>query len=213
MKSKTSCRPSVLSSTAIVLCMSVFCVSVSLADDEADAKKQWKTAKVEKFVTKFFSNVPGYEEGDLITKSQAEALLKLMSKQGWVLKSDDREAIMERVLDDNSFMIQQLTSPRGRKFLNRIRNLPGGIDRVERIAEMPKGKRDVNALIYKVPDGHKWIEALTVPKNGVRLNQNFKRSAHGSKMYKETNRIYFATQLIQELASVVEAPKKGSSTR
>ena len=49
-------------------------------------------------------------------------------------------------------------------------------------------------------------------KNGVRLNQNFNRSAHGSKMYKETDRLYFATQLIEQLAKVVEVPK-GSSTR
>jgi hypothetical protein len=211
MKRKTSCRPSALWSIAVLLCFSVVCASLSVAAEKPDANR-WKKEKIEKFVTKFFLNIPGFKEGDLITKTQVDSLLKHMSKQGWVVKPAEREAIIDRVLDDNSFMVQQLTTAKGRSFLNRIRNLPNGIDRVERIAEMPKGKRDVQALIYRVPDGHKWIEALTVPKNGVRLNQNFNRSAHGSKMYEETDRLYFAHQLIEELASVVEIPK-GSSAR
>lgn len=212
MKSRTSCRPSALSSIAALLCLSVCCGSISVADDDANARNQWKTAKVEKYVTEFFLNAPGYQDGDLISKTQVETLLKQMNKQGWVVKPEDREAIMERVLDDNSFMVKQLTTAKGRSFLNQIRSLPNGIDRVERIAEMPKGKRDVHALIHQVPDGHKWIQQLTVPKAGIRLNQNFKRSAHGSKMYKETNRLYFADQLIEQLAKVVEVPK-GSATR
>lgn len=213
MKSNTS-RLSVLISTALFVGVSVLCAAIAMAAEETEKTdaNQWKKDKIEKFVTKFFSNVPGFQEGDLITKSQTEALLKQMNKQGWRINAEDREAIMERVLDDNSFMVKQLTTRKGRSFLKSIRNLPSGIDRVERITEMPKGKRDVQALIYRVPDGHKWIEALTVPRDGVRLNENFNRSAYGKNMYKDTNRLYFARQLIDELVSVVEIPS-GSSTR
>jgi hypothetical protein len=197
--------------TALFVGTCILYASVSLASEQT-AANQWKTDKIEKFVTNFFSKVPGFQEGDLITKSETESLLQQINKQGWVIKAEDREAIMDRVLDDNSFMVKQLTTPKGRSFLNKIRNLPSGIDRVERISEMPKGKRDVEALIYRVPDGYKWIEALTVPRDGVRLNQNFKRTPYGKNMYKDTNRLYFAHQLIEELVSVVQIPG-GSSIR
>lgn len=163
--------------------------------------------QIEAFTKKFFASQPDYQNGNLVTQSQVAGLLKAMLKHEWVVNPKDKEQLLKRVLADDAFLVKQLnTTQRGRTFLNKIRNYPGGIDRLDKIAQMPKGQRDVHAMIYKIPDGDRWIQGMTMTEHGRRMGESISRWQHDN-FNEKTGRIYTLDQLIPELVKVVHLPQ------
>ncbi len=64
-----------------------------------------------------------------------------MKKRGWIIEEQD--AILNRILPDDDVVVRQLRTTKGQAFWQEIRRLPGGIDRLDRLARMPQGKANV----------------------------------------------------------------------
>jgi hypothetical protein len=119
------------------------------------------------------------------------------------LTIQDPESILDRILPDNDILVQQLHTKKGRAFWQKIQQLPGGIDRLDRLARMPQGQANVRDLIQKIPDGDKWIEGMTTTRRGRRMGERLSKSKSGRNFNKPTKRIYTAEELADELCSVM----------
>ena len=149
----------------------------------------------------YYGALPGYQPGDVITRSSVEKLFRQLQQQGWTI--EEPESILERMLPDDDILVQQLQTKKGRAFWQKIQQLPGGIDRLDRLARMPQGSANVRDLIQKIPDGHKWIEGMTTTRRGQRMGERLSRSESGRNFNQPTKRIYTAEELIEELPAVV----------
>jgi hypothetical protein len=163
--------------------------------------------QLQALVLQHFASLPDYEAGDLITQSATAKLFQKMEQQGWMVA--DGSELLERVLPEDDILVQQMRTKKGRKFWSKICTLPGGIDRLDRLARMPQGEANVRDLIQKIPDGDKWIEGMTTTRRGQRMGERLSRSPGNRDFNKPTKRIYTAEILLQELngrVSVVPAP-------
>ncbi len=184
--------------TAMVLSVTAFATS---AATPAAAPAAPEAQQVQAFVVQFFQSSPDYLPGDLITRSATQKLFRKMRSNGWAI--DDEKEILDRTLPDDDILVQQFRTKKGRVFWSKIQNLPGGIDRVDRLARMPQGQANVRALIQKVPDGYKWIEGMTTTRRGERLGDRLSKSSTGRNFNKPTDRIYTAEMLAEQLAGQV----------
>ncbi|MBN1395769.1 MAG: hypothetical protein JW959_12170, partial [Pirellulales bacterium] len=100
---------------------------------------------IEKTALAYFEELPDYLPGDLITRTQVEPLLDQLKKMG--LPLPDEAEILESVPDKNSFIVKQLSTPAGRKFMRSIARFPDAYDRVDRLSRLPRGKQTVRDLI------------------------------------------------------------------
>jgi len=163
--------------------------------------------QVTTFTKQYFSTLPKYKSGNLITQTEVAGLLKEISKKGWGVAPKDEAQLRKRILSDNDFLVKELNrTQQGHSFLHKIRNYPGGIDRLDKIAQMPKGKRDVHAIIYKIPDGDQWIKGMTTTQHGRRMGNSISRWQHDN-FNKNTGRLYTVDQLLPELIKIVDVPQ------
>ncbi len=153
--------------------------------------------EVQAFAQRLFGQQSGYQEGDVITQGMVKKLLSALNKKGWGVA--DPGALLERVLPDDDFLVKQFSDAKGRQFLRKVESLPGGIDRVDRLARMPQGHASVNDLIRKVPNGTDWIEAMVTTKRGHRLGERLSNSASGKDFNEPTGRIYTLAALLEAL--------------
>lgn len=175
------------------------------------AAPQVPGGEVQAFVTAHLSAGTDYQPGDLISRSVVEQLFQRMAKKGWVV--DDPDAVLERVLADDDVVVRQLRTKKGRAFWQEIRHLPGGIDRLDRIARMPQGKANVRDLIQKIPNGSSWIEGLTTTRRGERTGTQLSQSRSGRDFNQPTGRIYTADALLEALAGrvLIDSDRKAAS--
>jgi hypothetical protein len=166
--------------------------------EEPRATEVWTPERLNQVVAAHFAAEPGYQEGDLITRRSTERLLVQLQQGGWPL--DDPASILARILPEDDFLVQQLRTPRGRKFWAKMHHLPGGIDRLDRLARMPQGRASVTDLIQRIPNGEAWIEGMVTTQRGRRLGEQLSKSPAGRGFNQPTGRIYTAEQLVAELS-------------
>ena len=160
---------------------------------------------------KYFAALPKYKSGNLITQTEVAGLLKEISNQGWDVTPQERTQLLKRILNDNDFLVKELNdTQQGRLFLHKIGNYPGGIDRLDKIAQMPKGKRDVHAMIYNIPDGDQWVKGMTTTQHGRRMGNSISRWQHDN-FNKNTGRLYTVDQLLPELIKIIDVPRTSTS--
>lgn len=148
-------------------------------------------------VERTLAQQPDYQPGDLITRTQVSRCLAALAQLGWGLQ--DPQTLLARTLADDDFLVGQLTDAQGRRFMDKIRQTPGGLDRVDRLASMPQGHANVHDLIHKVPNGYEWINAMGSTPNGKRLAKSLENSAKGRNFTQPTGRIYTAETLVKYL--------------
>jgi len=161
-------------------------------------------AKVEETVTRHFESLPGYRPGAIITRSEAEAALKELERLGWSVA--DRRGLLEQVLPDNDFLVQQLRSPEGAKFMSRIATYPQGYDRLDRLRRLQNGRQTIRDLI-RGPGGYKLIEYMTSSSGGAELGKMLSRSPSGAGFNQSTGRIYTVGDLLGQLKKAYGAEK------
>ena len=190
------------------IALGLFTFGSWMHETRADEPQRPSPQKVEAFTNSFFRTLPDYTPGNLITKTQVEELIKAMFKNEWVINTEDRNQLLKRILDDNAFLVKELnTTDHGRGFLRKIKNYPGGVDRLDKIAQMPKGKRDVHAMIYNIPNGDDWIKGMTTTEHGRRLGESISHWQRDD-FNKNTGRIYTVEALAPELSQIVRMPQR-----
>src|SRR4051794_30860564 len=106
----------VLCSTALTILMAVFALAAprpKAPDDRA----------VTKLVDEYFASLPGYEKGDLITRSQIEKVIAKLVSRG--VKISDSASIVKLGLADDSFLVRELSTPDGKRFMRKIASRSG----------------------------------------------------------------------------------------
>lgn len=148
------------------------------------------------YADQHFATTAGYRPGDIISTSYVTPLFDGLEKLGWNVP--DRKSLLERVPGDKNYVVQQLRTEPGRKFMQKICNLPMGYDRLFHLAGIPLGHQQVNALIRQ-KGGYKMIEYMTTTQMGNNLGKQLSHSPNGANFNKPTGQIYTAEALKSEL--------------
>jgi len=193
---------------AIVACFAV-CGEAALVST-AVAKELPGFDEVTAAAEKALHADPRYESGDLITRKQVVAVVNELERLGW--KLEDRRKFEKLALEDGSFLVKQLTSTNGKKFLRQISSMPLAIDRLDRMSQMKLGHSTVERLV-RGPDGYKLFDYMTNAKGGHELAKMLTNEGNGN-FDKPTGKLYTEAYLMRELkemyAEALEAMRKAA---
>jgi len=152
--------------------------------------------QVSRSIDQFYAQDKSRQPLDIITQGQTSPLFAELQKLGW--KVADRDAILKRIPADNDFIVKQLRSKQGKKFMRDFSQYPDGYDKLDQLAKLPQGKKTVEALV-RGPDGYKLLEYMTTTQGGANLNKQLSRTPKGKGFTKDTGRIYTVDSLKQAL--------------
>lgn len=158
---------------------------------------------VAKVVEEFFASQPGYQKDDLINQSQIEKVVAKLVSNG--LKIHDPSSIPKRGLADNSFLVRELSTPDGKRFMRKIAPRPGAYARLDRLSTISGGQSLVRDLIRQ-KDGDKMIEYIATTKGGKNMGGMMAQARGGVDLNKPTDRIYTADDLVAALKAATANP-------
>ena len=158
-------------------------------------------AAVASAIEAWFGAQPDYQPGDLITRSQIETVLAKLDAAG--VKVPDAGSIAKLGLANDSFLVRELTTPAGRKFMRRLARSPGTFAHLDRLSTIPRGEKLIRDLI-RDKGGDKLIEYLATTKGGQKMGHMMAAVPGGGDLNQPTSRIYtvadFEAVLKAELA-------------
>jgi hypothetical protein len=159
-------------------------------------------------LTDYFKSQSDFRRGDLLNQQQVtEALQAVADKAGW--KVPDADKIAELALPVNSFLVGELATPDGKRFMRKIAASPGTYSRLDRLSQISQGQQVVSQLIGDV-GGDTFITYLATTNSGHNLGQMLAGAQQGSDLNLPTGRIYTADDL---LAALKKAYAKEFGTR
>lgn len=173
-----------------------FLLAAAPVADAAEEGPPPSWEQVSRAIDKYFAADKSRQPLDIVTQSQAAPLFGELEKLGWNVA--DREEILARVPRDNEFIVKQLRSKQGRKFMREFARYPEGFDKLDQLAKLPHGKSTIERLV-KGPDGYKLLEYLNTAPGGANMQKQLARTPRGKGFTKETGRIYTAKALKDEL--------------
>lgn len=136
------------------------------------------------------------QPGEIISHGDWDAVVRELAAIGWT--PSDAAEINKLLLADQAFLVAELRTKAGRKFMADIHRLPGAYDRLDRLSAMAQGASTVRRLIAG-PDGYKLLEYMTTTSGGRALGQQLSTSPGGRDFNAPTGRIYTTSQLIARL--------------
>jgi hypothetical protein len=157
-------------------------------------------AAIAKAIEGYFAAQPGYENGDLITRSQIERIVAKVQSVG--VKLDEASGIAKRGLADDSFLVRELSTADGRRFMRRIANDKGAYARLDRLSTIPRGQQTVRDLV-RMKDGDRLIEYMATTKGGRNMGGMLSGARGGIDLNKPTGRIYTADDLIAAIKAAM----------
>lgn len=152
--------------------------------------------EVRQDVERYFRAMPDFQLGDLLTRDDVAPLLAQLQRT-W-LSPVDAGKILEKVPVKGEFLVNQLSTPDGRKFMRSIAAYPDGYDRLDRLSRMPHGQQTVSALV-RGPGGAKMIQYMTETPGGRELGKQLSNAPTGRDFNAPTGRIYTVAMLLDQL--------------
>ncbi len=153
-------------------------------------------ADVEGVVHKELAARPGYQSGDVLARSEVHNILTQIGKLGWNVKEGPQ--IEALVLEDSHFLIRQLRTKRGTRFMRKIAKMPDGYSRLEHLYKLSGGKQIVHDLI-RGKGGWEMINYLSKSRGGKNMGRQLTHGPGGRDFNKPTGRIYTAEELTKAL--------------
>jgi hypothetical protein len=144
-------------------------------------------------LTEYFKSLPDYQRGDLMSQQQVSAALAAVAKVGWEVP--DAEKITELALPDNSFLVGELATPDGKRFMRKISRNPGTYSRLDRLSRLSQGQQVVSQMVGDV-GGDVFITYLATTNSGHNLGQMMAGTPKGTDLNLPTGRIYTADDLL-----------------
>jgi len=164
--------------------------------------------EVEETVLRHFSMLPDYQPGDIITRSEVQPLFAQLKRMGWLVA--DRKTILNNVPADSDFLVRQLRTRQGRKFMRQVSAHANSYDQLERISALPYGRRTVHELIREGSKGAGVIEHFVSTPEGAQVGRQMARKPRSADFNKPTGRIYTAEMLLERLETSHRAAKKAT---
>jgi hypothetical protein len=175
----------------------VLLIASTAAAQSTQPAKRPSFDAVTKSLTNYFASLKDYRAGDLVSQSVVEgALAHVADTTGW--KVSDQKEIVGRALADNSFLVSQLSTPGGRKFMRSLDKYGGSYPRLDRLSTVSGGQQFIKDMITR-KDGYIMIEYLATTNGGRELGKMMAGAQHGVDLNKPTGRIYTADDLLNAL--------------
>ena len=152
-------------------------------------------SEVRQVVWQHFQKRRDFRPTDLITREEVEPLLAQLQGMGFPLA--DAKQILEKIPAKGEFLVEQLSTPSGRKLMRRMAGDPSAYDRLDRFSVTPHGQQTVRDLI-RSPGGEKLIYFLTKTR-GAELDTTLPSSPQGEQANAPTGRIYTVEMLLTRL--------------
>jgi hypothetical protein len=152
-------------------------------------------------VDSYFESFDHHLATDLISRSQIDGALRSVEAVGWNVPN--AEKIAELGLADDSFVIRELSTPAGRKFMRKIASHPGTYGRLDRLSAIPRGEAMIRDLV-RMPGGDELIIYLASTSGGQKMGRSMAGVGQGVDLNKPTGRIYTATELMDVLQRVYQ---------
>ena len=192
----------------------VTAISAAPAGGLAQGKAIPSFSKVRLAVSRYFAAQKDFQSGDLLTKRDVAPVLAQLRQQ-W-LPPADADAILDQMPAKGEFLVDQLSTPNGRKFMRRVAKYPDAYDRLDRLSRMPHGQQTVRDLI-RGPGGEKLVEYMTTTAGGKELGTMLSDTPDGKHFNKPTGRIYTLATFLDRLeqshtAAVKAAVRKSDKT-
>ena len=152
-------------------------------------------------VESYFGSLRDYQKGDLIPRSQIEIVLAKLETAG--VKVRDADSIVKLGLADESFLVRELSTADGRRFMRKVGRSAGGYSHLDRLSSIPRGQTIVHDLVRQ-KDGEKMLEYLATTKGGQKMGGMMAQARGGVDLNKPTGRIYTVDDLIAVLKAALE---------
>jgi hypothetical protein len=168
----------------------------------ASAANVPKFDKVVAAMTDYFKSQPDYQAGDLLNQSQAAGALAAIASAGWEVPNAKK--IVSLALADNSFLVTQLATPNGKRFMRKIAKTPGTYSRLDRLSKISNGQSTVKTLI-RDPGGDTMLAYMATTPGGKNLGAMMAGTPDGTNLNKPTGRIYTADDLLAVVKQMYDA--------
>jgi hypothetical protein len=167
-----------------------------------------KFEKIEAAVWQYFQSQGNFQASMLITKEQVEPLLGGLASMGFNLS--DTKSILDKLPAGDEYLVKELYTPAGRKFMEDIAKYPDAYDRLDRLIRLPHGRQTVHDLV-KGPDGYKMIQYMTTAPGGIEMGKMLSNAPKGANFNKPTGRIYTVPMLLAQLQEQYRAMEKNAA--
>lgn len=147
-------------------------------------------------VQKHLKSIKGYKKNDLISRDQIQSVFPKLKKLGW--KVADSKNILKRILPSNHFLVRQLRSSQGKRFMRKMNTKTQSFSYLHRLSRMPHGQKRVHELI-RGPDGYKLLLYFSDSKYGRKTGEMISRGKNGKNFNKPTGVIYTGKQFLAAL--------------
>ena len=178
------------------------------ASDPGKVKSIPPFSEVQKTVWQHFEKQGDFQPGDLITREQVEPLLAQLQRMG--LPLSDAKQILDKLPAKGDFLVEQFSTPGGRKLMRRVAAAPDVYDRLDRLSQMPHGRQTVRDMISS-PGGEKMVDYMTKSPAGVGVGKIMSSGQQAEQFGSPTGRIYTVDVLLTRLQQSHAAASKPSS--
>jgi hypothetical protein len=170
----------------------------------AQPEKSSEFDPIARVVDSYFAEQRDYQPGDLIRRGQVEAVLNNVAATGW--KKFKPADILDACLPDNAFIVRELASPAGKRFMRKIARHPGAYSHLDRLSSIPHGRATIRDLVH-TPGGDEMITYMTTTKAGSNLGSMMSGVRGGTNLNKPTGRIYTVDDLLAALRKLHDASR------
>lgn len=184
------------------LCLALATQIGSVADAKPPVRPDFD--KVSQAVFTYFQAQPDHERSDLVSQRDVKAALAQVKAIGWDVPTQNK--IVDRALADSSFIVRELSTPDGRKFMRKIAQHPGTYSRLDRLSTLGNGEATIHSLIGD-KGGDDFVTYLATTTSGKNLGKMMAGTQGGVDLNKPTGRIYTADELVDALKQVYDATR------
>jgi len=164
-----------------------------------------KFEQIEQVVTQQMARKPGYQPGDLISRADVEPVFNRLMELGF--EPADRETLYDAFLPHNSFLVSELSTAAGQRFMRKVSKYPQAYDRLERLSWMPAGRELIRELTQR-SDGPEVLQSLTTPEGAKAVEKIMAGDVRGANFALPTGHIHTAEQLLERVRESHKMPAK-----
>lgn len=176
-------------------------VTTTASGAEKNHKPRWE--QVSKTFDKYFAELPGHQPYGIITQTEVSPLWDALKRAKWNVPESEREAIMKLVPTDKEFLVRQLHTSNGRRFMGKVAaKYPEIYDRLDMLAHTDGGGKPAVSGLIAAPDANLTVKYM-FSKGGEKSWAAM--MPQRVKFDKPTGRIYTAESLKSRLQGLFEA--------
>ncbi|MGV3607264.1 MAG: hypothetical protein ACO1RA_12740 [Planctomycetaceae bacterium] len=148
----------------------------------------------------------GYQPGDLITRRDVQPILAQLARKGF--NADPSVIGFDPYLPDNHYMAGLLQTAKGTETLRQLKDRPGALDRLERLAHFPDGQKILRKVLLE-SKGIQGVEML-LSAQGIRdLELEYGNEPTMKNFTVASGRVFDEATFIAHLETVHQLAEKG----